>query len=87
VSASPGSSANVVDWGSVSGATKYWVFRADGPAGCLFGKTKIAEVTGNTYTDNDVLPGRTYYYNVVAVGASSACFGQASRCVSAAANP
>ena len=44
-------------------------------------RRKIAEVTGTSYTDTQVANGRTYYYNVVAAGASSACYGRASNCV------
>ena len=50
------------------GATRYWVFRTEGHAGCNFGKTRIADVTGTTFTDTQVANGRTYYYNVVAPG-------------------
>ncbi len=83
----PGTGSNTINWDPVPGAAKYWVFRADGYAGCLFGKAKIAETASLSYTDTDVQPGRNYYYNVVAAGSSSACFGPASRCVFAAANP
>src|SRR5262245_29637475 len=30
-----------LSWTSVAGATRYWVFRSEGHAGCNFGKTKI----------------------------------------------
>ncbi|MGH3861469.1 MAG: hypothetical protein ACRDSQ_18075, partial [Actinokineospora sp.] len=50
-------------------------------AGCDFGKTKIGETTGLAFTDSQVAAGRNYYYNVVAAGASNACFGRASNCV------
>ena len=39
--------------------------------------------TGLSYTDTQVANGRNYYYNVVAAGASTACFGRASNCVHA----
>ena len=78
----PGNFQNALSWTGVTGATRYWVFRTEGHAGCEFGKTRIAEVTGTTYTDTAVANGRTYYYNVVAAGTSSACFGTASTCVS-----
>jgi hypothetical protein len=39
-------------------------------------------VTGTSHTDTAVANGRTYYYNVVAAGAASACFGRASNCAS-----
>ncbi len=70
-----------LSWNTVSGATRYWMFRSEGHAGCNFGKTPIAEVTGTTYTDTQVANGRNYYYNVVAAGSSSACFGRASNCL------
>ncbi len=71
---------NGLSWTPVVGATRYWVFRSEGFAGCDFGKALIAEVTGTTYTDTNVGFGRTYYYNVVAAGASGACYGRVSNC-------
>ena len=57
------------------------MFRTEGHAGCNFGKTKIGETTGLSFTDTQVAAGRNYYYNVVPAGASNACFGRASNCV------
>ncbi len=72
---------NALSWTPVAGATRYWVFRTEGYAGCNFGKALIAEVTGSTvYTDTAVANGRTYYYNVVAAGTSAACYGRVSNC-------
>ena len=79
----PGSYAAGLSWSSVPGATRYWVFRSEGHAGCNFGKTRIAETTALSFTDNQVAAGRTYYYNVVAAE-SSACYGVASNCASVA---
>jgi hypothetical protein len=56
------------------------VFRTEGGAGCDFGKALIAETTGTSFTGTGVANDRTYSYNVVAAGASSACFGLASNC-------
>jgi trimeric autotransporter adhesin len=70
-----------LSWTSVAGATRYWVFRSEGHAGCNFGKTKIGETTGLSFTDTEVANGRNYYYNVVAAGAANACYGAASNCV------
>ncbi|HEX7185392.1 MAG TPA: endopeptidase [Thermoanaerobaculia bacterium] len=81
LSGAAGNFQSSLSWNAVSGATRYWVFRTEGHAGCNFGKTKIAEVTGTSYTDTQVANGRNYYYNVVAAGASNACFGRASNCV------
>jgi hypothetical protein len=74
-----------LSWTAVANATRYWVFRTEGHAGCNYGKALIAEVTAPTltYVDTEVLPCRTYYYNIVAAGASSACFGRASNCAKA----
>ena len=72
-----------LNWSAVSGATRYWVFRTEGHAGCDFGKVLLAEVTGLTYTDTQVANGRAYSYNVVAAGLSSSCFGLASTCATA----
>ncbi|HEX6202413.1 MAG TPA: hypothetical protein VF100_05360, partial [Thermoanaerobaculia bacterium] len=69
-----------LSWSAVPNATRYWVFRTEGHAGCDFGKTLIAETTGTAYTDEEVAGDREYHYNVVAAGASSACFGRASAC-------
>jgi hypothetical protein len=86
LTATPGNYQVGLSWGAASGATRYWVFRTEGHAGCNFGKTRIAEVTGTSYTDTQVANGRMYHYNVVAAGASSACFSRASSCVSATPN-
>ena len=80
LSVTPGNYQNQLSWGSVSGATRYWVFRTEGHAGCNFGKAKIAEVTGTSYTDTQGANGRTYSYNVVAAGSSNSCYGRASNC-------
>ncbi len=86
LTATPGNFQVGLSWSGVSGATRYWVFRTEGHAGCNFGKARIAEVTGTTFTDTQVANGRPYFYNVVPAGASSACFGRASTCVSATPN-
>ncbi|HLQ21811.1 MAG TPA: hypothetical protein VK132_01325, partial [Gemmatimonadales bacterium] len=80
LTATAGDSSAALSWTAVAGATRYWVFRTEGQAGCDFGKALIAEVAGTTFTDTSVAGGRTYYYNVVAAGAASACFGAASAC-------
>jgi hypothetical protein len=86
LTATPGNFQVGLSWSAVSGASRYWVFRTEGHAGCNFGKTKIAEVTGTSFTDSQVANGRPYFYNVVAAGASTACFGRASTCVGATPN-
>jgi hypothetical protein len=85
----PGDFQASLSWTAVAGATRYWVFRTEGHAGCDFGKTLIAETTGTSFTDTQVANGRPYSYNVVAAGTSSACYGVASNCatVTPAAGP
>ncbi len=79
----PGNYQVALSWTAVAGATRYWVFRSEGHAGCNYGKALIATVTGTSFTDTQVANGRTYYYNVVAAGAAATCFGRASACLSA----
>ncbi|HEX5718783.1 MAG TPA: endopeptidase [Thermoanaerobaculia bacterium] len=76
----PASNQASLSWNSVPGATRYWVLRTEGHAGCDFGKALIAETTGTSYIDTQVANGRDYSYNVVAAGTSSACYGLASNC-------
>jgi hypothetical protein len=83
----PGSSGNELSWSAVPWAIRYWVFRTEGHAGCHHGKTRIDEVPAarRTSTDPEVAAGRSYSYNVVAVGKSEACFGPVSNCVTVTA--
>ena len=81
LAATPGNYQAALSWNAVSGASRYWVMRTEGHAGCDYGKAKIAEVTGTTYTDTQVANARAYSYNVVAAGSSSSCFSRASNCV------
>src|SRR5262249_39814098 len=47
-------------------------------------KALIASPTATSFTDTQVVNGRTYYYNVVAVAANNSCYGPAqSTCASA----
>ena len=80
LTATAGNFQTSLSWSAVAGATRYWVFRTEGHAGCDFGKALIAETTGLSYTDTQVANGRLYSYNVVAAGTSPACFGVASNC-------
>jgi fibronectin type 3 domain-containing protein len=68
LSASDGSFTNKValSWGSVSGATRYEVYRA--PT-CGGGYSKLADVTSTTYEDMSVAACTGYCYKVRACGA------------------
>jgi trimeric autotransporter adhesin len=83
----PGVMSIALSWNAVPAATRYWVYRTEGHAGCDYGKTLIAEVAGLAYVDTEVAGGRKYYYNVVAVGASTACYSRASNCASGRSEP
>jgi hypothetical protein len=74
-----------LDWTAVPGAARYEVFRTEGVRGCDFGKAKIGETTGTTFTDAGLRgDGFTYYYNVRAVGTNAACAGPLSACAEVA---
>lgn len=83
------STNNRVDlsWSAVPGASTYRVLRTEGYAGCDFGKGVIGEVTGTTFGDSSVANERPYYYVVQPVGASAACAGPGSACVTATPLP
>lgn len=84
VTATAGDASVSLSWNAVTGATRYWVLRTEGHAGCSYGKALIASPTATSFTDTEVLNGRTYYYNVVAAAASNSCFGPAqSACATA----
>ncbi len=83
LTATPGNRQVSLSWTSVPGASEYWVLRTEGHAGCDFGKAVIATVSGTSYTDSEVANGREYYYNVVAVGSTDACYGPVSNCANA----
>lgn len=56
-----------IKWGKVAGATKYKIFRASSRNGS-YKKIAIVPSKGSnlTYTDKDVISGKTYYYRVQA---------------------
>jgi hypothetical protein len=80
--AAAGDAVNL-SWTAVTNATHYGVYRTEGVAACNFGKVKIADVTGTTFTDSGLLSGRQYSYVVIPIGSNNACFGLASTCASA----
>ncbi len=76
-----------VSWNAVAGAESYWLFRADGLHGCDFGKERIAITTSTDFLDTGLMPDRTYFYTVEAVGASPSCRSAASACAPAVPLP
>ncbi|WP_068966963.1 cell wall-binding repeat-containing protein, partial [Desulfosporosinus sp. BG] len=68
LSASAESSNEIfLDWGSVSDATSYYVYRATSSSGTY---SKIATTKTSSYTDTDLSTDTTYYYKVSAVNSS-----------------
>ncbi len=82
VTASPVDRGASLSWNSVAGATRYQVFRTDGVFGCSFGKVKVGETTGTSFSDNGLQNGRDYSYIVIPIGGSDTCMGPASGCAS-----
>lgn len=80
LTATPGSFQVSLSWNAVAGASRYWVLRTEGHAGCNFGKTRIADITGTSFVDTQVANGRAYSYNVVAQGTSASCYTRVSNC-------
>lgn len=72
-------------WNAVPGAAKYWVYRTEGVLGCNFGKTRVGETTGTSFTDSELRNGREYFYSVLPVGASDSCAGPISACTATVA--
>jgi subtilisin-like proprotein convertase family protein len=87
LSVATGSNSLGLSWTAVPGASSYRVLRAEGYAGCDFGKAVIATVPGTSYTDPDVANTRTYSYVIQPVGANAACAGPGSACVQGTPQP
>ena len=89
VTATPADKSVGLSWTAVTGASSYSVFRTEGVFGCDFGKVRLGNTTGLTWTDNGLQNGRDYSYVVIPKGPSDSCFGPASSCstVSPAAGP
>lgn len=76
----PGNGQNVLNWTAAAGANQYRVLRNE--EGCGAGYTVIATVSSATltYTNTGLQTGRTYFYQVQAIGTSAACEGAPSSC-------
>ena len=82
LTATSAGSGVALGWTAVAGADRYAVFRGEGVNGAMFGNVKIAEVTGTSYVEPNLLAGRQYYFSVLPVGTNSACFGRMSNAAS-----
>lgn len=58
----------VVSWEEAEGATEYEVYRSESENATF---NKIATVTETTYTDSNLINGKTYYYKVMSRNGSS----------------
>lgn len=84
---SPTAGGVQLNWNAVPGAQRYQVFRTEGVKGCDFGKVKIAEVTGTSFTDSGLLDGFAYLYSVLPAGSTDSCRGRMSACVTLTPDP
>ncbi len=71
-------SSVTLNWGAVSGATGYSIFK--NMIGCSYGFIKVGGATSATFTDSAVDSAGTYYYAVQAAGAAGA-ISQFSSCL------
>jgi len=67
-------------WNAVPGAAKYWIFRGDGSLACSFGKARVGETTGTSFTDSGLAHDLSHAYTVMPVGSSDSCVGPVSPC-------
>ncbi|MGY6588297.1 MAG: choice-of-anchor D domain-containing protein [Wenzhouxiangella sp.] len=72
-----------LSWDPVPGATEYWVYRTEGPMGCDFGKARVGQVTGTSFTELGLRNDFDVYYSVLAVGPGGQCTGPMTGCVTA----
>ncbi|MEJ5166725.1 MAG: proprotein convertase P-domain-containing protein, partial [Thermoanaerobaculia bacterium] len=82
-----GSNSAILNWTSVTNATRYFVFRND--TSCSSGFTKIATVNAptTTYTDATATNGITSYYRVQAATNNDSCVSAMSNCVEVTPQP
>jgi len=73
LTATAGNNSVSLSWAAVTNATKYMVLRNELSSSAGMGI--VTTVTTTSYTDTGLANGITYYYSLVAVGSSNACFG------------
>jgi len=82
VTVTPGNNSATLTWTAVPGTDHYDIFRTEGVHGCDFGKVRLGDTMGTTWTDTGLQNGRNYYYIVIPMGTHPACFGLSSACAS-----
>ena len=83
----PSSGQPVVSWGKVKGAKKYEVYRATSEKGQY---SKVSTTTGLSYADTNASVGKSYYYKVKAIAATSSAdsgYSQIKSCLCVCAQP
>lgn len=63
-SVNPTTGLPTLTWNAVDGATKYEIWRATGVNGTYY---KMYTQSGTSYTNTTAVPGKTYYYKVLAI--------------------
>jgi fibronectin type 3 domain-containing protein len=76
----PGNNSNTLNWGAISGAASYDVYRNE--TSCTAGYTKVGNTTSLTFDDTACSNGVTYYYVIQAKGSGSCPPSAMSNCVS-----
>lgn len=76
-----GSNSNNLTWNSVSGATRYFIYRNE--TSCDSGFTKIGTVNApaTNFTDSPLANGITYYYRIQAATNNDSCVSTMSNCI------
>lgn len=82
VSATAGDRETRLSWDPVPGASRYKVYRTEGPLACDFGKIPSGETTATEVTVGALQNGREHYFVVAGFGTSDSCMGPASACTS-----
>ncbi len=82
VTTTPGSGTVQLNWGTVAGVNTWRVLRNEESCGAGYAVIAAALPAGTlTFTDTGLQTGRTYFYQVQAIGLNAACEGTPSACV------
>ncbi len=87
VSATIADTSVTLTWTPVTNAATYDVYRNESSADAGYAKIATINAPSTSFTDTAVQNGITYYYRVLAVGSTSACFGAMSAAVNATPQP
>jgi fibronectin type 3 domain-containing protein len=68
---SPTASSLTIQWGAISGATGYKLFRESSATGGFATQVNATDIVGNSYSDTSLSPSTKYYYKVQATDGSN----------------